>query len=107
MYTKSYLANGGNTATGTRPNGTKAKAATDVALVALGIPPPLGVPGGGLFGGTPCVVTRDGAMGTAAKAPTARMPTTAGATIAAGRATLFINGVAVVVVVVVVVVCVQ
>ena len=91
-------------ATGMRPNGTKARAATDVTDVAIGSPPPLGVPGGGLFGGTPWVVTSDGAMGTAAKAPTPMMPATAtGAAIAGGISLIHGDGVVVVVVVVVVV----
>ena len=103
-YLQCYLENGGKTATGMRPNGTKARAATDVADVAIGSPPPLGVPGGGLFGGTPWVVTSDGAIGTAAKAPTARIPTTAtGAAMAGGISLIHGDGVVVVVVVVVVV----
>jgi len=40
-----YLENGGKTATGMRPNGTRARAATEVVEVARGDPPPKGVPG--------------------------------------------------------------
>jgi hypothetical protein len=40
-----YLENGGKTATGMRPNGTRASAAIEVAEVAIGSPPPKGVPG--------------------------------------------------------------
>jgi hypothetical protein len=69
-----YLENGGKTATGTRPNGTRARAAIEVAELATGSPPPKGVPGGGEFGGTPCTVTRGGTVGIAAKAPAAMMP---------------------------------
>ncbi len=41
----SYLENGGKTATGMRPNGTKARAAVELVEVATGSPPPKGVPG--------------------------------------------------------------
>jgi len=40
-----YLAYGGKIATGTSPNGTRLRAAIDVAEVATGRPPPDGVPG--------------------------------------------------------------
>jgi len=40
-----YLAYGGKIATGTSPNGTRPRAAMDVAEVATGRPPPDGVPG--------------------------------------------------------------
>ena len=41
-----YVANGGNTATGVNPAGTKAKLAVKVGmLLSIGEPPPPGVPG--------------------------------------------------------------